>query len=345
MRTSYYFYHVIGVELAVMSETEEKIDEENEIPINVPKDHKITFPRRKTTDPFNEYEENALLFYSASPHIFLFGRGLQQKGSIPKAAVRHLLLKYDGRAANCLRLLFLLFNQKQSHAAAKAIAAAVKMQPSAFQQFGDWVSDPSFIQQLKTAQSDFTSPDSKKLVGKIMRYLSMVNKKIPSTVAETKGSMSHLYALVYLFGLPIVYFTFSPDDTFTTMNIRLSYPQQNNRGFPAIDSNLTELLKSKETEIQGIKITSESLRTLPATGNGAVAAAEIFAQLVDAVFTDIPGMLLSANTKKTIPLPRRLHGTFGSATAAFGVTENQGRGSLHMHLVRTENILYLQYHC
>lgn len=298
--------------------------------------HSVTFPRPKSTDPFNEYEENALLFYSAFPHVFLLGKGLKQQGSLPKAAVRHLLLQYDGTAANCLRLVFLLFNQKQRHAAAQAIAAAVKMQPSAFKQFGQWVSDETFVDQLRTAQKDPASIQSKKLVGEVMKHLSIVNKKIPYTVAERKAAMSQLYALVYHFGMPSIYFTFSPDDTFSTLNIRLSFPQHNNNDFPANEAGLAEALRRGETQIEGINITSQSLRTLLATGNGAVSAAEIFSQLVDAIFADLLGMPPSAKIKKTIPLPNRLHGIFGSIHAAFGVTENQDRGSLHMHLVSTK---------
>ena len=71
----------------------------------------VKISKHTEKDPYNEFEENPLLMYSAFPRIFLLGKGIQQQGSIPKAAVRHLLLQYDGRAANCLRLVFLLFNQ------------------------------------------------------------------------------------------------------------------------------------------------------------------------------------------------------------------------------------------
>lgn len=179
---------------------------------------KMSKPTAK--DPYNEYEENPLLMYSAFPRVFLLGKGIQQQGSIPKAAVRHLLLQYDGRAANCLRLVFLLFNQRQRHAAAQAVAAAVKMHPEAFKKFSSWISDKQFVKDLETAQKDPTSDSSKKLISKVMKQLAVVNKKVPYSVAERKGSMSHLYALVYHFGMPTVYFTFSPDDTYSTLNIR-----------------------------------------------------------------------------------------------------------------------------
>lgn len=39
----------------------------------------------------------------------------------------------------------------------------------------------------------------------------------------------------------------------------------------------------------------------------------------------------SVGKKKTIPLPQRKKGIFGTPIAAFGCTEEQARGSLHMH--------------
>ena len=144
--------------------------------------------------------------------------------------------------------------------------------------------------------------------------------------------MSRLYALVYHFGKPSIYFTFSPDDTFTTMNIRLSYPQLDNEDFPAKEKGLAEALKGGKSEFKSMKITNEALRTLLASGNGVVAAAEVFSQIVETVFSDLIGMPSTSEAKKkTIPLPGRLHGAFRTTTAAFGVTENQDRGSLHIH--------------
>lgn len=297
--------------------------------------HTVTFKKPRNSEAYNEFEENPQLFYSAFPFIFLLGRGIQSKGTLSKLEIRHLLLQYDGRAANCLRLVFLLFNQKQRHAAAEVIAAAVKMEPEAFRQFGEWVSDATFVSQLRTAQKDPTSEKTKKIIQKIVKYLSLVNKKIPYSTAERRGSMSRLYAMVYHFGMPSLYFTFSPDDTFNTLNIRLCYPQQNNFKFPANEEGLGAALKDGKEEIHGIQISNSSLRKLLATGNGAVSAAEMFSHLVNAVFCDLLGMAPSVETKKTIPLPQRLQGALGTITAAFGVTENQDRGSLHMHVVST----------
>ena len=115
--------------------------------------------------------------------------------------------------------------------------------------------------------------------------------------------MSRLYALVYHFGMPSIYFPFSPDDTFTTMNIRLSYPQLDNEDFPAKEKGLAETLKGGKSEFKSMKITNKALRTLLASGNGAVAAAEVFSQIVEAVFSDLIGMPSTSEAKKTITRP------------------------------------------
>ena len=110
--------------------------------------------------------------------------------------------------------------------------------------------------------------------------------------------MSRLYALVYHFRIPSIYFTFSPDDTFTTINIRLSYSQLNNNDFPAKEKGLAEALKGGKSEFKSMKITNEALRTLLATENGAVDAAEVFSQIVEAVFSDLIGMPSTSEVKK-----------------------------------------------
>ena len=136
------------------------------------------------------------------------------------------------------------------------------------------------------------------MIQKFMKHLSLINKKKPYTVAKRKGFMSRLYALVYHFRIPSIYFTFSPDDTFTTINIRLSYSQLDNKDFPAKEKGLEEALKGGKSEFKSMKFTNEALRTLLATENGAVDAAEVFSQIVEAVFSDLIGMPSTSEVKK-----------------------------------------------
>ena len=79
-----------GVELAVTNsektdvKTNERHTQQNEPSTTKGNFHTVKFPIPKKQDVFNEFEENPFLFYSAFPFIFLLGKGLQKKGTLPK---------------------------------------------------------------------------------------------------------------------------------------------------------------------------------------------------------------------------------------------------------------------
>jgi len=77
----------------------------------------------------NEFEENDLLFLGAFPDLFLLGRKLPTRGSVPKAFTKHLLRQADNRFGQVDEIVFTLFNQSQRHAAARQIAARVQSDP------------------------------------------------------------------------------------------------------------------------------------------------------------------------------------------------------------------------
>jgi hypothetical protein len=85
--------------------------------------------RKKT---FNEFESNDMLLYASFPFLFLLGRGLEKSGSVKEKRIRHIMFQFSGRFADCERLIFLLFDQFQRHAATQVIAARVKCNPVSF---------------------------------------------------------------------------------------------------------------------------------------------------------------------------------------------------------------------
>ena len=56
--------------------------------------------------------------------------------------------------SRCLRLIFLLFDQKKRHAAARTVAARVKTNPDSLTEFATWMSDKSFIEKLKLVRQN-----------------------------------------------------------------------------------------------------------------------------------------------------------------------------------------------
>ena len=207
-----------------------------------------------SSDPFNEFEANDMLLYACFPHLFLLGKGLLQKGSVPTKAIRHMMFQFHGRFASNLRLIFCLFNQLQRHAVCRAVAAKVKTNPASFTEFAKWVADPTFVEQLRRAQKNPTSRDAKELVKLIRPHISIYDSQIPYSIGQRTSSMGHLYAMCYHFGLPSAFHTFSLDDIHGVLNLRLSMPQFNNMEFPARDAGFREAMQVGASEFQGLKI-------------------------------------------------------------------------------------------
>jgi Helitron helicase-like domain at N-terminus len=282
-------------------------------------------------EPFNEFENNPALFYASFPHLFLLGKGLLQRGSLPQLAVRHLFLQYNCRSSQCLRLLFLLFDQLKRHAAAQTVAARVKTNPDSMSAFAKWISDKSFLPQLKMARKHPEAAESKEMLALITKHISLFETKIPFTASQRHGSMSHLLAMIVYLGFPSDFVTFAVDDIYGLHNIRTSVPQANNHSFPAVDSGLTETLKSGATTFAGMPISAASLKTLLASHP--VQAAEVFRLIVNSLFAQGFGMPTTEHAKLTVPLRERRKGFAGTCTGAYGAMEDQKRGSLHMHCV------------
>ena len=261
-------------------------------------------------EPFNEFENNPALFYGSFPHLFLLGKGLLQQGSLPKLAVRHLLLQYDCRSSQCLRLIFLLFDQMKRHAAAQTVAARVKMNPDSISQFSNWISDKSFMHKLNTARQYPEAAESKEMLALITKHISLFETKIPFTSGQRHGSMSHLLAMIVHFGFPSDFVTFAVDDIYGLHNIRTSVPQINNYSFPAVDNGLTNALKSGANTFANMPISSDNLKTLLATHP--VQATEVFRLIVNSVFAQGFGMPTTEHAKLTVPFCERRKGFAGT---------------------------------
>lgn len=78
----------------------------------------------------------------------------------------------------------------------------------------------------------------------------------------------------------------------------------------------------------------KSSRIASYTSNGACRRPEMFRVIVDIIFRHIMRTPPSdSHNRRTVPLPERLSGALGIPVAAYGCTEEQARGSLHMHTV------------
>lgn len=254
-------------------------DNEDVPPVDV---HQIQIPRELIL--FNEFNSNDKLIYSSFPHLFLFGRGLRSSGSVNEEATRHMMLQFSGSISLCHRLIFLLFDQFQRHAATRVIASRVKCSPKSFGDFVDWINEPDFLEELKAAVKNPKAPSSIELLKKLGPNIQSCTSRIPFTSSQRGASMRNLVAMRYYFGMPSFFFTYSPDDINGVLNIRLSIGQQSNEKFPADGTGFAKAIQKGDAFFYKIPILPQDLRAIVA--KGPIAAAEIFRLMTEAVFTD-----------------------------------------------------------
>lgn len=305
------------------------MDEEVATPLLSSQQPFIAVP--KETDPYNEFEVNDALLYGSFPHLFLFGSGLLQSGSVPTKAVRHLMFQFHNRFASCLRLIFLLFDQLQRHETARSVAARVKGNPKSISEFAHWVADPTFIEELRDALSRPNDPSTLVLIKKIMPHVAVCSATVPYTSAQRKAAMSKLYAMTEFFGPPSLFFTFVLDDINGVLNLRMSMEHQSNWSTKIDGEQLLTAMKAGKHRYKIIDLKQSSLRTYLAAGP--VGAAEMFRIMVQNVFTILLGTPPESDTRRDKPLAERMNGINGTPIASFGSSEEQGRGSLHMHII------------
>ncbi|KAK4024672.1 hypothetical protein OUZ56_010094 [Daphnia magna] len=284
----------------------------------------------QSAEPLNEFEQNDYLLYSAFPRLFPLGKGLRRTGSVPQKDVYHVDNQWHGKFAKCLRFQFLLFDQLQRHSAARAVKASVLSNTVSMTKFSEMISDPSFMGKLEHAKYHPNTAESKALLEKMTPHISLVNRKVPYSAAERTGAVGHLMNMVRYYGTPSIFNTISQDDVYGMLNIRLTLDMRDNCTFPATEDGFAEAMRRQETEFHSVPIHPSALRILLA--EEPAFAANMYYKISKVVFGHLFGTPPDCSgKKKSIPLPKRKAGIFGAPIAAFGCTEEQARGSLHMH--------------
>ncbi|KAI9565129.1 hypothetical protein GHT06_008900 [Daphnia sinensis] len=150
------------------------------------------------------------------------------------------------------------------------------------------------------AKNHPNTAESKALLAKMTPHISLVNRKFTYSTAERTGAVGHLMNTVRYYGAPSIFNTISLDNVHGMLNILPIHPP--------------------------------TLRILLA--EGPAFAANVYYKISVAVFGHLFGTPPDCSEKKkSIPLPKRKAGIFGVPIAAFGCTEEQARGSLHMHTI------------
>ena len=160
----------------------------------------VTIPREARA--MNEFTENARLIMSSHICAFPLGEGVVRTGTLSAADARHLLLQWNPAISRNINLIYLLFNEAQRHGALQRVAAAVRNNNSAFNEFTGLMNDPEIGGQLDAAIADPAKAESTVLGRKLKRIMKVFNGMIPFSAAARKAQMGDFQAGMRFYGDP-----------------------------------------------------------------------------------------------------------------------------------------------
>lgn len=206
----------------------------------------------------------------------------------------------------------------------------MKNTPKAFAKFHQIVSNPEFKAKVQRAVRDPLGQEAVDVIRATEPYIQMCGKNVPYSPMERRDAIGSMAAIAQRYGTPSVFLTVSPDDVHHPMVLRLAFPSKSNTAFPADVGGFLEALRQGQPTYDERAVSQFSLQKL-VTDNPCASAA-VFKMLMENLFSILLGTPVASTVKKTTPFVEQREGVFGRATAAFSVTEIQGRGSLHSHL-------------
>lgn len=296
----------------------------------------------RSAEAVDEFSHNDVALYGAFWYEFFLSKGLKS-GSVSLASRRHLLLQYTGVFARNQEFIFLLANQTQRHAHARAVSAKVKSSDKAFHAFTDITNDDTFIPLLHEGIKNPRGKAAAQVLRRIQPLLVSCSANVPFSAVARNGDITKLYNFRRCFGFPSVFVTVSPDEIHNPMVLRVSMRTASCEGFPTTDAGFSEALRNGATSFSTgppaashvIQLDESNLRHI--VGDNPVAAAEVFNRMLVTIWRVLfglePSHLNSKGSKRSAPLWSNAPGLFGNLSAAFGCTEEQTRKALHHHML------------
>ena len=95
--------------------------------------------------PMNEFENNSSLLKKAFWYHFPLNVGITETGTLSLTSTNHLMKHYSNRFASDKLFIFVLADQQQRHAVARAVSARVKIGPDTFETFSKIVAADDFF--------------------------------------------------------------------------------------------------------------------------------------------------------------------------------------------------------
>ena len=98
------------------------------------------------------------------------------------------------------------------------------------------VHEEDFNDRLQAMLKDPEGKDSLAFLHKIMRFVTLVGKRVPFGPVERSSAMTTIIGLARTFGAPSLYLTVAPNDVLNPTMLRLCFRVTNNASWPATDT-------------------------------------------------------------------------------------------------------------
>ena len=247
---------------------------------------------------------NPGLYPQAFPWLFPYGLGgVGSTALSDKAHKRFLLMYHDKRFQYDVTFPFVAFSHLQMKAASSAgflLADTSRFHDIANRLLSvDQETLASISKRLSEGECVKPSTEDEKSCFQLVRDLDHINGKVQGSITSKKYMRSELWALIAYMGAPMWYITLSPADNKHPLCL---YFADNNESFN-VDLSRND---------------SERFRLI---ANNPVAGARFFHFMVDAFIVHVLGF------------GKARRGLYGETSAFYGTVEQQGRLTLHLHML------------
>ena len=255
-----------------------------------------------SSKPVNEYF-NPKLLLGLYPTLFCYGRGSPEDQSRPvqiklREHIRYLLSYNDRRFETNHSFIFVVFNLLQRRDAcfhAQLIATKPYFQTSAPEIQS--LNGNDIEMALNNISKRTYSSASNSTLNKLLSHIKTIGGRVMGSAYSRSALRTRIHALIYNQGLPSIFLTLNPADIHSPVALY----------FAGVKLDLDNI------QIEQLMTTYKRAEII---ASHPVATAKFF-------------HLLITNILETIIVG----GVLGPIKAYFGTVENQGRGSLHLHLL------------
>ncbi|CAF3029262.1 unnamed protein product [Rotaria sp. Silwood2] len=255
-----------------------------------------------SSEPVNEYF-NPKLLLGLYPTLFCYGYGSPEDKSRPveiklREHIRYLLSYNDRRFETNHSFIFVVFNLLQRRDAcfhAQLIATKPYFQGSA-QEIQSLNRNDIEMALNKSAKNTFSSTANASL-HKLLNHIKTIGGRVMGSTYSRTALRTRIHALIYNQGLPSIFLTLNPADIHSPVALY----------FAGVKLDLDNI------QIEQLMTTYKRAEII---ASHPVATAKFFHLLI----TNILDTMI-------------VGGVLGPIKAYFGTVENQGRGSLHLHLL------------